>query len=328
MPAAAGRIRPDSSLLEFTDQGQGIATGISQVIAAELGIPFEAVRITCGDTNLTPYGSGAWASRGMSYGGEAALLAARQLRANVLAIAASLLQVNAADPTRMGICDAAGVEQTTVANVAATACYSPHQIPLSTVPPLEVQERFFAKNVPYLSGNGIQAALVEVDIGTGLVSLLKCWVVDDCGRVINPQLVDEQIRGGLVQAIGGALYERCIYSEDGQLLNGTLADYLLPMAGEMPDIDVFHVSTPTFSTQLGAKGVGEAGTIGGLGCIWTAVNDALRPLGARVTHQPFTPEHVLDCIAAASSGKARKVDRAAAASSNATAAQNVPAKME
>ena len=112
-------------------------------------------------------------------------------------------------------------------------------------------------------------------------------------------LVDEQIRGGLDEAIGGALYERCIYSEDGQLLNGTLADYLLPMAGEMPDIDVFHVSTPTFSTQLGAKGVGEAGTIGGLGCIWTAVNDALRPLGARVTHQPFTPEHVLTAIGAA-----------------------------
>jgi aerobic carbon-monoxide dehydrogenase large subunit len=300
----SGRIQAFSS---STDQGQGIATGISQVIAAEFGIPFDAVRITCGDTSLTPYGSGAWASRGMSYGGEAALLAARQLRSNVLTIAASLVHVNAADlRIENGIIyDAKGVERTTVANVAATAYYRPHQIPLGLVPPLEIQELFFAKNVPYLSGNGIQAALVEVDIGTGLVSLLKCWVVDDCGRVINPQLVDEQIRGGLVQAIGGALYEHCVYSNDGQLLNGTLADYLLPMAGEMPDIDVLHVSTPTFSTQLGAKGVGEAGTIGGLGCIWTAVNDALRPLGARVTHQPFTPEHILDCIAAASSGKAR-----------------------
>jgi carbon-monoxide dehydrogenase large subunit len=121
--------------------------------------------------------------------------------------------------------------------------------------------------------------------------------VDDCGRVINPQLVDEQIRGGVVQGIGAALYEQCIYGDDGQLENGSLVDYLVPMAGEMPDIHVTHVETPTSATTLGARGVGEAGTVGAAAAIWTAVNDALAPFGATVTSQPITPEHVLDRIA-------------------------------
>jgi carbon-monoxide dehydrogenase large subunit len=117
--------------------------------------------------------------------------------------------------------------------------------------------------------------------------------------VINPLLVDEQVRGGIVQGIGAVLYEECIYSEDGNLLNGTLADYLVPMADEMPDIHVAHVETPETSTQLGAKGVGEAGLIGAMGAVWVAVNDALKPLGAKITHQPFTPERVLDALARA-----------------------------
>src|SRR5262249_12887128 len=125
------------------------------------------------------------------------------------------------------------------------------------------------------------------------------WVVDDCGRVINPLLVDEQIRGGIVQGIGAALYEECIYGDSGQLMNGSLADYLVPMAAEMPDIRVAHVETPTGVTELGARGVGEAGTVGAAAATWTAVNDALSPLGATVTAQPITPEHVLERIAAA-----------------------------
>lgn len=112
-------------------------------------------------------------------------------------------------------------------------------------------------------------------------------------------LVDEQIRGGVVQGIGAALYEQCIYSADGQLENGSLADYLVPMASEMPDILIAHVETPTSTTMLGARGVGEAGTVGAAAAIWTAVNDALSPLGTTVTEQPFTPEHVLDRIALA-----------------------------
>ena len=132
--------------------------------------------------------------------------------------------------------------------------------------------------------------------------MLDVWVVDDCGRVINPLLVDEQIRGGVVQGIGAALYEECIYGDTGQLQNGSLADYLVPMAAEMPDIHVAHVETPTGVTTLGARGVGEAGAVGAAAAIWTAVNDALSPLGATVTAQPMTPEHVLARIAAAKAG--------------------------
>jgi carbon-monoxide dehydrogenase large subunit len=128
------------------------------------------------------------------------------------------------------------------------------------------------------------------------VTLLGHWVVDDCGTIVNPLLVDEQIRGGVVQGIGAALYEECLYSPEGQLLNATFADYLVPMAGEMPDIAVGHVSTPTATSELGAKGAGEAGTAGAAAAVMNALNDALAPLGAQVTQMPFTPERVLRAL--------------------------------
>ncbi len=126
--------------------------------------------------------------------------------------------------------------------------------------------------------------------------LLRHWAVEDCGRIINPLLVEEQIRGGIVQGLGGALYEECVYDEAGQLRNGSLADYLVPMAAEMPDIHVAHVETPTSSSELGAKGAGEAGTAGAAAAVMNAVNDALAPLGARVAAQPITPARVLAAL--------------------------------
>jgi carbon-monoxide dehydrogenase large subunit len=141
--------------------------------------------------------------------------------------------------------------------------------------------------------NGIQASYVEVDPDTGFVKLLKHWCVEDCGTVINPMLVDEQIRGGVVQGIGAALFEECLYDAEGQLLNGNMADYLVPMAAEMPDIVCAHVETPTEQSELGAKGAGEAGTAGAPGAVMNAINDALAPFGVRVTSQPFTPEKIL-----------------------------------
>jgi carbon-monoxide dehydrogenase large subunit len=120
--------------------------------------------------------------------------------------------------------------------------------------------------------------------------------VEDCGTVINPMLVDEQIRGGIVQGIGAALFEECLYDAEGQLLNGNMADYLVPMAAEMPDIVCAHVETPTKQSELGAKGAGEAGTAGAPGAVMNAINDALSPFGARVTSQPFTPEKILQAL--------------------------------
>ncbi len=163
-------------------------------------------------------------------------------------------------------------------------------------------ERHFAPaDKPYFLANGIQAVSLEVDIETGLIHLLDFWVVEDCGRILNPLLVDEQIRGGVVQGIGAALYEHCVYSDTGQMTNASLADYLVPMASEMPDIQVSHLVTPEPTTTLGAKGVGEAGTVGAIGAIWSAVNDALRPLGVSLEQQPFTPERVLSSVLAAKS---------------------------
>ncbi len=150
---------------------------------------------------------------------------------------------------------------------------------------------------PFAFTNGIQAAYVEVDTDTGFVKLLKHWCVEDCGTVINPQLVDEQIRGGVVQGIGAALFEHCVYDDRGQLLNGNMADYLVPMAGEMPDIEVGHVVTPTADSELGAKGAGEAGTAGAPAAVVNAINDALRPLGAApITTIPVTPDVVLKAL--------------------------------
>jgi carbon-monoxide dehydrogenase large subunit len=152
------------------------------------------------------------------------------------------------------------------------------------------------KLYPFAFTNGVQASYLELDAETGFIKLLKHWVVEDCGRIINPLLVEEQIRGGVVQGIGGALYEECLYDSRGQLLNGNLADYLVPMAAEMPDIEVAHIETPTADSALGAKGAGEAGTGGAPAAVMNAVNDALSPFKARVSAQPMTPARILAAL--------------------------------
>ena len=126
--------------------------------------------------------------------------------------------------------------------------------------------------------------------------LLKHWAVEDCGHVINPMLVDEQIRGAIVQGIAGALFEECLYDDAGLLRNGSMADYLVPMAAEMPDIVVAYIETPAKSSMLGAKGAGEAGTAGAPGAVANAINNALRPLNAHVWSQPVTPEKILRAL--------------------------------
>jgi aerobic carbon-monoxide dehydrogenase large subunit len=291
----SGSVRCETSI---TDQGQGTSTGVAQIVAHELGVPIAAVRVVTGDTAIVPYGGGAWASRGITLGGEAVRRAADALRQNVLKIASSLLQQPASSLSlhNGSVVNAAGAEQVSLAEIAAAVRYRPHTIPLDDIPPLEVVASYVPQSVPYVVANGVQAASVEVDSHTGEVRILDFWIVEDCGRVINPLLVDEQLRGGAVQGIGAALYEHCVYSPEGQLINGSLADYVVPMATEMPDIGIAHVSTPTNSTGLGSKGVGEAGAVGAPAAIWTAVNDALRPLGVQVNQQPITPEHIVGLL--------------------------------
>ena len=286
-------------MTSVTDQGQGTLTGIAQIVGDQLGVGMDAIDVIAGDSATTPYGGGAWASRGMAMGGEAALQAGKALKANILDLAASVLQTSADALTLKDgeIRDAAtGEARMDLAEVAKVGYFRQDTLPGGTQSELMVT-RHHVPDTPYYVANGVQGAHVEVDIDTGFIKLLGWWVADDCGRVVNPLMVDEQIRGGVIQGIGNTLYEHSQYDESGQLLNATLADYLLPMAGEMPDIRIAHVETPLTNTELGANGIGESGTIGAIAALWCAVNDALRPLGAQVTKQPFTPEHILEVIA-------------------------------
>ncbi len=283
-----------------TEQGQGAEAVLAQCVATSFGVPLERVRVLTGDTDNTPYGGGTWASRAAGIGGEAAWQAGKALRANVLAAAASILQ---ADPKaldiRVGIVVDAdtGRERMGLDEVARIVYFRPDTLPPGFQAEFVATRHYVPRAYPFAFTNGVQASYLEVDIRTGAVTLLRHWCVEDCGTVINPQLVDEQIRGGIVQGIGGALFEHCLYDADGQLLNGNMMDYLVPMAAEMPDIDIGHVVTPTADSELGAKGAGEAGTAGAPGCVMNAVNDALRPLGAApITSMPITPERVLAAL--------------------------------
>src|SRR5581483_10975005 len=183
-----------------------------------------------------------------------------------------------------------------LSEVGRVGYFRPDTLPMDFQSELTVTRHYTPRQYGFTFTNGIQASYVELDPDTGMVKLLKHWCVEDAGTIINPLLVDEQIRGGVVQGIGAALFEECVYGPDGQLLNGNMADYLVPMAGEMPDIFCFHLETPTKQSQLGAKGVGEAGTAGAPGAVMNAINDALAPLGARVTAMPFTPERILSAL--------------------------------
>jgi carbon-monoxide dehydrogenase large subunit len=283
-----------------TEQGQGAESVVAQCVASAVGVPIERVRVITGDTDNVPYGGGTWASRAAGIGGEAAWQAGKALRANVLAAAASILQ---ADPQALDIragvvVDAdTGRERMGIEEVARIVYFRPDTLPPGFQAELLVTRHYVPRAWPFAFTNGVQASYLEVDTTTGFVTLLRHWCVEDCGTVINPQLVDEQIRGGIVQGIGAALLEHCVYDDDGQLLNGNMMDYLVPMAPDMPDIEVGHVVTPTTDSELGAKGAGEAGTAGAPACIMNAVNDALRPLGAApIVEMPITPERVLRAL--------------------------------
>jgi len=294
------RLEPSGMLTcitSATDQGQGSDTGMAQLIADTLGLPFDHVRLVAGDTAVTPVGGGTWASRGLVVGGEAALQAANALRDRLLGIAAALLKVERAGLVLSGsmVRESSGTRALSLAELGDMMHFRQNLLP----PGVETSPMVTTHSVPgaaYLMANGIQASLVQLDPDSGFLKALRHWVVEDCGRVINPLLADEQIRGGVIQGLGAALFEECRYDERGQLQNATLADYLVPMASEMPDIAIDHVCTPVSGTLLGAKGLGEAGAIGAAAAFVNAVNDALRPLGGEIAEMPCTPERILRAL--------------------------------
>jgi carbon-monoxide dehydrogenase large subunit len=318
------RIDPDGSIVAatgVTEQGQGTEAIIRQIVAEAVGVAIDSVRVITGDTLTTPYGGGTWACRGAGIGGEAALQAGRAVKDATLKVAGAMLQ---AAPDALDLVDGEIIERKTgqsrmpLAELARIVYFRGDTLPPDLPRELMQTRHFITKEYPFAFTNGVQACWLEVDVDTGLVKLLEHWCVEDCGRIINPLLVDEQVRGGIVQGLGGALYEHCVYSPEGQLLVGSMADYLVPMAAEMPDIEVGHVETPTKESLLGAKGAGEAGTAGAPAAVMNAINDALRPFGAKVFAQPFTPERIL---AALGKVPARWPEEAAAAAGGAPVAR-------
>ncbi|MGA8515074.1 MAG: xanthine dehydrogenase family protein molybdopterin-binding subunit [Burkholderiaceae bacterium] len=299
---ATARLEPSGAVtisVSVGEQGQGSEAIFAQIAADAVGVSMDQVRIVTGDTQTTPYGGGTWASRGAGIGGEAVLQAGLALRTNILKVAQAILQRDASTLSldKGQVTDAStGQALLPFAELGRVAYFRPDTLPAGFTPELMVTRHYAQRDFPFIFTNGVQASYVEVDHETGFVKLLKHWAVEDCGRVINPMLVDEQIRGAIVQGIGGALLEECLYDDAGLLQNGSMADYLVPMAGEMPDIVVAHIETPTRSSVLGAKGAGEAGTAGAPGAVVNAINDALRPLKAQVWSQPVTPEKILKAL--------------------------------
>jgi carbon-monoxide dehydrogenase large subunit len=304
---AAVRLDATGALIcqsSITEQGQGSEAIIGQIVATAFGASLDRVRVILGDTDNTPYGGGTWASRGAGIGGEAAWQAGRALRNNVLAVAAAILQTSASalDIHNGEVVDPAGTPRISVTELARIAYFRPDTLPVGLQPELMATRHYVPRKYPFAFTNGIQASWLEVDVESGFIKLLGHWVVEDCGTPINPMLVDEQVRGGVVQGLGAALFEQCLYDDQGQMMNANMADYLVPMAGEMPDIDVSHVVSPTVESVIGAKGAGEAGTAGASAAVMNAVNDALCPFGACITEIPITPERVLIALLKAPGG--------------------------
>jgi carbon-monoxide dehydrogenase large subunit len=294
------RIEPDGSvtvLLGTPGQGQGLHTTAAQVVADHLGVPFEQITVLSGDTRTMPHGTGVWASRSAVVSSGAAARAAGEVRQRMLAIAAHLMEADPADlEVRDGVVRVAGAPgaRLTVAEVAEAAHWRTHRLPPELRVGLAAVGEYDGPNVTF--NNGAHAAVVEVDEDSGLVHLVDYVCVEDCGVLINPDIVDGQIRGGVAQGVGGALLERLHYDEDGQLLTSTLLDYLLPTGPDLPDMRIAHIETPSPVTELGVKGAGEAGAAGAPAAVHNAVNDALSQRGARVWHQPITPERVLRAL--------------------------------
>jgi carbon-monoxide dehydrogenase large subunit len=299
---ATVRVEPGggvTAIFGLAGHGQGYETTLAQVVASELGVRVEDVRVRHGDTAAGPHGTGTYASRGAVLGGGAALLAARAVRDKALAIAAHLLECSAGDLEPVdGAIRVRGVpgRAVTLAQVASSAHAGARRLPRGMEPGLEAT-RFYD---PYLgtAACATHLAVVEIDRATCAVRVARYVVAEDCGRIINPLIVDGQATGGVAQGIGAALLEELVYAPDGQLLTGTLMDYLVPTASEIPAIEVRHVERPSPTTLGGFKGVGEGGTIGAPAAIANAIADALAPLGVEIAELPVTPERLFRLLAA------------------------------
>jgi carbon-monoxide dehydrogenase large subunit len=280
------------------EMGQGVTNALTAVCADHLGIHPDAVHVVTGDTQTCPYtGYGTGASRGAALGGASLMKACGQMRERVIKIAAHMLEISPDDVEMVdGRISVVGVpsRSVTMADIGRAAYLRAIELPEGTDPGLEEIAVFDPPGNawPY----GVNIAVVEVDVSTGMVSFLDYIFVHDIGTVINPMIVDGQIQGGVAQGIGMALFEELRYREDGQPLFGSFMEYVLPTAVDIPRLLIEHQETPSPLIPGGMKGVGEAGVIGSPAAVAAAVEDALRPFGARITKLPLTPDAILALI--------------------------------
>jgi aerobic carbon-monoxide dehydrogenase large subunit len=301
--SAMVRVHPSGSATVFTGaspHGQGHDTGFAQIAADRLGIDPQRIQVIHGDTDQGPWGWGTYGSRTLSVGGEAVARAALRVQDKAKRICAALLE---AAPEDIELADGkyrvrgSPDKFKTMAEIAGAAHIPPQELPTDIEPGLEETAMYDPEN--FVFPFGAHACVVDVDVETGKVKVVRYVAVDDCGPAINPMLIDGQIHGGITHAIGQALYEQVVYDEEGQLVTGTFVDYAMPTAAELPSFESDRTETPSPVNSLGVKGVGEAGTIGATPAVAAAVLDALAPLGVERIDMPLTPRRVWEAISQA-----------------------------
>jgi carbon-monoxide dehydrogenase large subunit len=275
-------------LAGVTSQGQGLETTMAQLVASELSVPVETVTVVLGDTDVTPFGLGAFASRQAVIGGGAALRAAGAVRDKALRIAAHVLEASVED---LALADGRVVVRgvpgraLALSEIARIAHLETQRLPADLEPGLDATR--FYDPIRGTFAAGAQAAIVEVEPETGALTIRRFVCVEDTGRVINPLIVEGQVHGAIAQGIGGAVAEHVIYDEAGQLLTGTLMEYALPIASGLPSFETAHVEEPA-ANLAGVRGVGEGGTLGPAAAIANAVADALASFGVEPVDLPLT----------------------------------------
>ncbi|QVQ50200.1 molybdopterin-dependent oxidoreductase [Spiractinospora alimapuensis] len=279
--------------------GQGHETTWSQIVADALGVPFADVQVIHGDTDAAPYGLDTYGSRSAANGGTAVHLACGKVVDKARTLAAHMLEAAESDlEFREGRFTVAGSPGNSVTiQEVAVAAHTAADLPEGMEPGLSEQEFFDPPNFTYPFGTHV--CVVEVDTETGHVTVPKYFAVDDCGVIINTQIVDGQMHGGIAQGIGQALYEEAVYDDDGNLMSAAMADYLTPAAPDLPDFTLDHMTTPSPTNPLGVKGVGESGSIASTPAVINAVIDALRPYGVDHIDMPASPQRVWETLRAA-----------------------------
>ena len=293
-------------------QGQGHETSFAQIISEALSVPVEKVHVTTGDTNRFQWGTGTYASRAMVVAGNAIGLAAEAVKEKALKVASFVLEAAPEDlelvdshvrvkgfPSRSISLAALSIASNPIRySYGAQAADLPAILPTRPGSPLPPGEEPGLEAIRYFSpqhatfASGVHAAIIEVDINTGIIKIRKYVVMHDCGNLVNPLIVEGQIYGGVAQGIGGSFYERMDYDDNGQLLNANYMDFLIPYATEIPHIEVDHIETPSPINPLGIKGAGEAGCIPVPALMAAALEDALAPFGVSVDRMPLTPDDI------------------------------------